>query len=404
MKKFLIKKQSQYRNLNLTMFESAITEGLLAMSIMTLFYTSALGMNQAEIALSQAIFTIVVMLLNLPLGWVADRFSRKWANIIGDFGVAVGFLLYSQVQSFAGVVACECWLGVFMAFSQGVDQSLLRHFANKIDPSGKLFRRKTINLASWRYVLTLGLVLLGGPIGAISFRLAIALSGVPSLIGGIASIFIQDDSVRLQSQYQNPFADMGRISRETWQNHPLRRRILAFMVGREMTHGIIWVFTPMLIYVGVPVAVVSFAWAFNSLANLLGSRLAAKFALRLKDWQIFAVPITLMIASMTILSFQLNLGTVILYALMGVAQGWTGSTLMPMVQNKTRADEQTTVISLAKVGSQLLYIPAVWLIGLAADFQLNFAPLMTLVIFAPLGLSLLVSLYREIAQAERTVC
>ncbi len=338
------------RGLWLTMFESAITEGLISMSIMTLFFTESIGLNQSQIALSQSIFTLVVMVLNLPLGWVADRFSRKWANVIGDLGAALSFLLYSQAQNFVQVVACETLLGVSLAFSQGVDQTLLRHFANQLDPSGQLFQRKNISLASWRYACTLGLVLLGGPLGASSFRLAIGLSGVPYLIGGLMSMLIHDDSQKLQSSRKNPFGDMLRIGRETWNNHPLRLRIAAYVVGREMTHGIIWVFTPILIQVGVPVAIVSFAWAFNSLACLLGSRIAARYSPRLNDRQKFAFALILMSLSMGAMSVQLNLGTVILYLLMGITQGWTGSTLMPMIQNHAKPDEQTTVISLAKVG------------------------------------------------------
>ena len=67
------------RSLNLICLESIITAGLLAAPIMTPFYQS-IGMNQEQIALGQAIFTIVALLLNLPTGWIADKFSRKWAS------------------------------------------------------------------------------------------------------------------------------------------------------------------------------------------------------------------------------------------------------------------------------------------------------------------------------------
>ncbi len=65
-----------YRNLKLVMFESAITAGLLSMSIMTPFYHS-IGLSQLEISWTQIIFTLVMLVLDLPLGYVADRFSRK---------------------------------------------------------------------------------------------------------------------------------------------------------------------------------------------------------------------------------------------------------------------------------------------------------------------------------------
>ena len=75
------------RNLYLVMAEATITEGLLAMSIMTPFFHSV-GLSNEKISLTQIIFTAVLVLLNVPTGYIADRISRKWANIIGDFAVA----------------------------------------------------------------------------------------------------------------------------------------------------------------------------------------------------------------------------------------------------------------------------------------------------------------------------
>lgn len=382
------------RNLKLVMLESILTAGLLSMSIMTPFFNS-IGLNQRQIALSQAIFTIVVSILNLPAGWIADRFSRKWANVIGDFGVAISFWIYAGVNSFTGVVICECSLGFFMAFSQGVDVSLLRHFSQKICPTDEYFRRQSVRLSFWQYVATLILVLLGGPIGAINFRLAILLSGLPSLVAGIISLFIQDDSCRLQPVQSNPLRDMMRILHSSFKGPTLRRRILAYAVGREMTHGIIWVFTPILIMAGVPLSIVSGAWALNSLACIVGTKLASKLVVKLKDWQILALPVGLMICSMTTLSIKINLWTVWTYLLMGVVQGWTGATLMTLVQEHTQPEEQTSVVSLAKVVGQIIYIPAVFLTGWAADYDLHYAPLMTMVLFVPISLRIIFALKRE---------
>ena len=127
-----------------------------------------------------------------------------------------------------------------MSLSQGVDQSLLRHFCQKLDPDENFFRRKTAQLNCWHYIATLVLVWLGGPIGAISLRLAIALSGVPHIIGGIASLLVADDSQKLITD-KSPLGDMLRIVVSSFRNHPLCLRIFAYAVGREMTHCIIWV-------------------------------------------------------------------------------------------------------------------------------------------------------------------
>lgn len=389
-----MKRSTAFRNLKLVMFESAVTAGLLSMSIMTPFFHS-IGLNQAEIALSQALFTVVVMLLNVPTGWLADRLSRKWANVIGDFGSALVLLFYAKANSLSYVIICECVFGLFSSLSQGVDCSLLRHFSCQITPKEDFFRQKSSQLGFYRNLATLAIVILGGPIGAISFRLAIALSSLSYFAGGIASIFILDDSERLQPQHTNPFMDMLRIMRYSLTCPQLRTRILAYASGREMTHCMIWIFTPILLLAGVPLWLVSAAWALNSLAAILGSRLAMRFSPKLSAWQVFAVALGMMALSMGILSIRINIWTVGFYLLMGVTQGWTGATLMPLVQESTPTSEQASVISFTKTIGELIYIPTVYIVGWLADFDLRYATLATLLIFLPFGVFLMLKLARE---------
>lgn len=390
------------RNLRLVMFESALTHGSISVAIMTPFFIS-IGLNQAEIAATQAIFTVVVMLLNYPTGWMADRFGHKWANVIGDLGCAFSYLCYARATNFVAVVACESLLGFFLAFSQGVDYSLLKHFAERLTTADlessengeQAFRRQSANLAIYQYLASIALCLLGGPIGAISFRLAIAMNGLTYLIAGIASLFIQDDSERLTAIKTNPLADMLRVAKGSFANLRLRRRLLAFAIVREMTHGIIWVFTPMLLTVGVPLAVVSVAWALTSCASIIGARLARRFSVNLPAWQTLLIPLVIITCGLGAITIHLDALTVWCYLLASVAQGWVGASALPLVQQETPPSEQTSVISLAKVLGQLLYIPAVWLIGFAADFDLRYAAATTLILFVPAGLYTVRSIRKE---------
>lgn len=381
---------SARKNLSLVMAESAITGGLLAMSVFTPFFNS-IGLNNQQISEVQIYFTVVVILLNIPTGYIADRLSRKWANIIGDFGHAIVLLAYSSVASFAGAVICECICGIAAALSDGVDQTLIKHFTGKIsqhtgESETKLLKTKTAKLEVMKQTCSLVLVALGGPIGAISLRLALALSSANYFIGGILSIFIVDDSEKLKPEHKNPFKDIKRIAKSTFQNEPLRTRVFAYAVGREMTHGIIWIATPLFLKAGVPIELVSFAWAFNALMAILGARLASRYGKKLSDAATLLVPTILMTSSMLIMGVHLGLGTVWLYGLMGITQGWTAASLMPMVQKYAKPSEQTSILSITKTLAQLLYIPVVWVIGYVADFKLEYGLFATVAIFLPISL------------------
>ena len=386
--------KSARRNLNL------ITAGLLAMSVFTPFFNS-IGLNNEQISEVQIYFTIVVILLNVPLGYIADRLSRKWANILGDFGHAIILLAYSQVAGFAGAVICGCVCGIASALSDGVDQSLIKHFVGKIsqvtdESETKLLKSKTARLEIYKQISNLILLALGGPIGAISLRLAIALSAVNYAIGGVISIFIVDDSEKLQPEHKNPLKDIVRIAKTTFKNPPLRTRIFAYAVGREMTHGIIWIVTPLFLKAGLPMSLVSFAWAFNALMCIVGAHLASRFGKKLSDVALMAIPTTLMTFSMLIMGINLNVFTVWLYGLMGITQGWTAASLTPMVQKYAKPSEQTSVLSITKTLAQLLYIPVVWLVGYVSDFQLEYGLFVTVVIFLPLSLIIIKKLKTSI--------
>ena len=392
--------KSALRNLRLTMAESALTAGLLAMSIFTPFFNS-IGLNNQQISEVQIYFTIVVILLNVPMGYVADRLSRKWANIIGDFGHAIVFLAYSRVANFAGAVICECVCGITSALSDGVDQSLIKHFVGKIsqntgESETKLLKSKTAKLEIYKQICTFILLMLGGPIGAINLRLAIALSAVNYFVGGIISIFIKDDSEKLRPEHKNPLKDIVRVTKTTMKNQPLRTRIFAYAIGREMTHGIIWIATPIFLKAGVPMGFVSFAWAFNALMCIIGAKLAAIYGKKLSDAKVMIVPVTLMSISMLIMGLNLNIFTVWLYGAMGITQGWTAATLTPMVQKHAKPSEQTSVLSITKTLAQLLYIPVVWVIGCVSDIKLEYGLFTTIAIFLPLSLIIIKKLRQSV--------
>lgn len=391
---------SAYKNLNLVMAESAITAGLLAMPIITPFFNS-IGLSNQQISEVQIYFTIVVLLLNIPTGYIADRVSRKWANIIGDFGHGIVFLLYAQVASFTGAVICECICGVMAALSSGVDQSLVKHFVDKIchhtgESETKLLKTKTAKLEMYRQICSLALMLLGGPIGAISLRLAIALSAVSHIVGGIISIFIDDDSEKLVPVHKNPLKDIAHVTKNAALNRPLRVRILAYAVGREMTHATIWIATPLFLAVGVPLSIVSLAWVFKAIMCVVGARLAVHFGKKLSDSAIMAIPTILMTFSLLVMGIHLSIVTVWLYGLMGIVQGWTGALFFPMVQRYIKKSEQTSILSLTKTLAELLYIPAVWAVGHFSDIQLEYGLFTSVAIFLPLSLIIIKQLKQSV--------
>ncbi len=87
-------------NLERIVFETILTSIGAGFSVATItIFWNSIGMNQTAIGFVQMAFTIVICCLDIPMGYIADRFNRKALNVIGDFGVAIVFILYAFAQN-----------------------------------------------------------------------------------------------------------------------------------------------------------------------------------------------------------------------------------------------------------------------------------------------------------------
>ncbi|MCL2444659.1 MFS transporter [Candidatus Saccharibacteria bacterium] len=376
-----------WRGLRLILVEVSLGRMIISMPIMVLFFNS-IGMNQSQIALSQSAFSAVMIVLSVPIGRVADRFSRRWCKVIGNFGVASSFLFYATVQGFHQVILAEILLGVFMGFSQGADEAMTKGYSEVIDHTGKLFAKR------WALMMTAALAaevagyLAGPAIGSVNFRLAIGLTALPGLLGGVLALFMHDVGEKLVKVHANPLRDMWRAMKVCLGLPKLRWWIVGVAVTSGITHVMVWPMTIVLLAAGVPASWLGVGWVVNTLAALGGTRVARLVSEQIEKWEwlVVLMPMLVVFVSLAGMMLHLNLVTVWLFTGLGFARGWTSATVPVCVQKCVPKGMEATAMSLTKVARRLLFIPAGFLVGVAADVSAVWAMGMTLIIFVPLGL------------------
>lgn len=354
------------RSLRLLKLEAIITSVVFAMPVLNIFYAKDIGLSFAEVGLTQSAFTVAVFMFNVPTGWLADRFSRKACNFFGDLVAAGGFVFYAFAQSFTDIVIAEIVVGIGLSFTGGADVALLKAYANRL---GQSYQKLTAQLASWRPLAEMTAVSLGGVVGAHNPRLAIALSAVTYGIGAVLSLFIVEAGEHRQSSV-HPVKDMAQIIRYALHGHKqLAWRIAAYALGREATHPLVWMLTPLLLLAGIPPAAIGMAWAINLALVWVGAQLARRYGGSLSDTSVLATGLAVFAISSAVLSVNVSLVTIVFYAGFGFVRGWYGALLLPAVQNHTPEDIQSTVASVASSVSQLIYIPLVWGVGALGDIS-----------------------------------
>lgn len=393
-----MKEHNNYKkNLNLTIIETILTSigAGFSVPIINLFWNS-IGMNQTDIGFTQMIFTIVLVCLDIPMGYLADRFNRKVLNIIGDVGVSLTFIYYAFARNMYMAILAECLLGVFMAMTNGVDQAFIKYNADQIDPSGNLFKKINTKIYTLRYASSFMVMLIGGFISKYSLRLTIAISFFPYIIGGLVALFIKDYANKSEKKHQNVLKDMIISTKEIMNNKETKTYMLAYVVGKELTHPHIWIFTPLLIMVGVPIEIVSIGWILSEIFKIIGAKIAEKIC-NIKTSVKFAMSVVITFLWMMVLIINTNIFTVWIFVLNGLICGVSLANLITPLQETVKEEYQASVISIASTDSRLFYIPLVYIINYLGNIKPQLALVGMIAIFTPISLYI----YNELKKCEK---
>ena len=376
---------------HLLQLESLLTVMMFTVPVFTVFLHSV-GLSQAAVGVSQAVFMAVAMLFDVPSGWMADRFSRKLSNCFGDLLVASGLFYYATVHSISSVILAEILIGAGMAFTNGADVGLLRSYAKKL---GKDYGKLSARLGTLRPFFEITAFVLGGIIATHNIRATFIVSGTVFVIGAIISLFVMEVGERRRTE-KHPVRDMIDITKYSLHGHPgLKWRIIAAAVGANVTHTVIWIFTPMLLAVNFPLSSLGFVWGATLLFVSLGSLLAHRYAQRLTDKQKVSIPMLASIIAYIILGAHLSAFTIAFVLLFSLSRGWFMAVSSPMIQSSAPDDIQATVVSVSSLLRRMLYIPLVLFVNVLAGFSFSYALLGSAVIYAVISYFLLRGLQKH---------
>ncbi|MBR8535211.1 MFS transporter [Carboxylicivirga sediminis] len=97
---------------------------MLTMPIMMLFFQD-LGFTVEESFQLKAIYSIAIVIFEIPSGYAADVLGRRRTLIIGSIMGTLGFAIYSFTSGFYAFLAAELILGIGQSFISGADSALL---------------------------------------------------------------------------------------------------------------------------------------------------------------------------------------------------------------------------------------------------------------------------------------
>lgn len=334
----------------------------------------------AKLTLTQALFLdgwmmLWIVLLEVPTGAFADRFSRKSSIIFSGIAAAVACIVYASTTNFYVFMFGEILFALGISLTSGADNAII------YDTLLMEKREKHVKKAfgNCEIANSLGHVIalpLGSLLAAANFwpypasiAFVFMLTAVPNMIAALIAITLVEPKIKRHLDY-------FKLIKSGWQSFKKHKamKILAldFIVIGTLCFTMFWLWQAMALKLGLAIAYFGFIGAAINVAAMLlinktkwlektfGPRNLILLSAIIPAFMFFMVGfapaiITLVVSTLAILGFKIMRDPLMKYYL----------------NRFMRSEERATVNSIISMLSRLSLFIAMPLAGMAADWSLE---------------------------------
>lgn len=330
-------------------------------------WQQSIGLTQPQINIIQASFTLVLLFFTFPTGWIADRWSRKYSNAVGDFTVSGTFVFMALfVNGFGWLLVAEIVQGLGHAISKGADNAMLTSLTEATKKEGETAKTALENARSLivKRAPLVQLVLLGvgGLLGAMDYKYMFFVAAVPHFVGGVLSLLIKNVGKRKEMPARKPtdstLTFMRRILSQIWSytaselkgmwqtgrgivtdDSALKWLMIAHAFGFKLYMPAVLVYGPLLLQASESPTLVVIAYVLRMVAKSRGGALVREIHFDSPPWVRFTIPsVVLVIALAVMLIPGSALALIIALMMIGFCEGWFDVVTSAWVQDRAQLD------------------------------------------------------------------
>lgn len=262
------------------------------MPVVVLFYQDN-GMGMHEIFLLKAIYSVAIVVMEIPSGWMADIWGRKKTLILGGMLSSAGIFMYIFSFDFWAFAIAEIILGVGHSFVSGADSAMLFDSLKAKNKSDQYVKQEGRITSAGNFAEAIAGIA-GGFLAAISLRTPFYFQFGVSLIAIPAALTLVEPKILTTEQNHSIKKLVKNIKITFTQNQNLRIAILLSAVTGTATLTFAWFVQPFFKAINLPVEMFGIFWTALNLTVGVSSAFAYNFEKIIgKKWSIITIIVLL---------------------------------------------------------------------------------------------------------------
>ena len=321
------------------------------------YFALKIGLSFQEFLVSETIFAAVVVIMEVPSGWLADVWKRKGAIILGGLICAGGIALFIPASSFLDAAISKGLVGLGYSLFSGADSALLYDALRQHGQEGRFRVDEGRRHGFGLYAVALS-SLAGAWLFTIDPELTV-LGMVGAYLGTVGfALFLEEPERRQQPA---PRARPGALISA---NRVVIVAIITTAILFSATSVAMWSQQPYYIALGIDVQWFGLLLALGFLIGGLGGQ----FGHHLDRW-LGALPALAMLWAILVGAFVATglwpgWGGVGLLLLGSAAWGAGWPQMQTIINQRVGSARRATVLSIAGAGIRLGFIPLSAIIGM----------------------------------------
>lgn len=253
-----------------------------------LFMTS-IGFTSASIGVMAAVYSVVVPVLEVPSGVMADRWSRRGVLILASIAAIVSVVVGGLSRSVGAYLVAAGFLGVFFALQSGTLEAMIYDTVVEETGGSDGFERTIGRVRLVESIALVASALAGGAIAAIApLRLAYFLTAPLLAASALVLLWFREPRLHKAEETQTLRAQLALTYRTILARGPIRAVVALTVVSAVLMQGMLEFGPLWLVALVVPTFLYGPQWAALTAALGIGGLLGARSWIT-RGWAIVAV-------------------------------------------------------------------------------------------------------------------
>jgi predicted MFS family arabinose efflux permease len=368
---------------------------MLIMPIIVLFFQEN-GLSMKEVLLLQSIFSIGIILFEIPSGYFSDVIGRKTTIILGCILGFFGFSIYSFSYGFWGFLIAELILGLGSSFLSGTDSAIIYDslIQSKKEKDYKKIEGRMLSVGNFSEAIA---SFIGGFVALISLRTPFYIEMTLMFFTIPLAFTLIEPKRQKHENKEGPIKEIIKIVKYSI-HHNREIKWLIFYSGfiGASTLTMVWFIQPYFQFVGLPLAYFGIAWGILNLSVGIFSLYAHKIELSVGRKKSLISLIFILFIGYVLLGIFNSLWAIIFIILFYFVRGISEPILKDYVNKLISSNMRATVLSVKNLFGRLVFSIIGPFIGWITDvYSLQLALLTSGSIFVILGIISLLFLHKN---------